>query len=295
MQPSFVLTIDVEDYFQVAAFERQCAPKHWSNYPSRVSANTERILDLLDRHGTRATFFILGWVAEHHPDLVRRIHARGHDIASHGYNHQRLNHLSREQFRDDITRAKAMLEDLTAASVIGYRAPSFSFDEAKPWIQDELLDAGYRYSSSLNPVPHDLYGYRHAPRTPFRWSNGLLEIPVATCEWINRRIPCAGGGYFRLYPYRLTRTLLNRAAAQLKGPVTFYLHPWEVDPEQPRIQGASAKSRFRHYVNLSRTYDRLDRLLADYNWCTMQEAFSQTSPLDAVIPWIPPATPRRAC
>jgi polysaccharide deacetylase family protein (PEP-CTERM system associated) len=203
----YAITIDVEDYFHVAAFETVISPDRWDQYPCHIEANVQRIIASLDAtavQATKATFFVLGWVAERYPTLIREIAAQGHEIASHGYHHQRLNRLSQREFREDISASKALLEDLVGAPVAGYRAPSFSFDENRPWIQDELLEAGYRYSSSINPVPHDLYGYRKAPRTPFLWHNGLLEIPVATAEVFNRRLPCAGGGYFRLYPYALS-------------------------------------------------------------------------------------------
>jgi polysaccharide deacetylase family protein (PEP-CTERM system associated) len=270
--PGYALTIDVEDYFQVAAFEKVISPDCWDQYPCQVEANVQRLIASLDATAyrtTKATFFVLGWVAERYPALIREVAARGHEIASHGYHHQRLNRLSQREFRQDITTAKALLEDLVGAPVMGYRAPSFSFDENRPWIQDELREAGYRYSSSINPVPHDLYGYRKAPRTPFLWDNGLLEVPVATAEVFNRRIPCAGGGYFRLYPYALSKRLLQKAAQQLAGPVVFYVHPWEIAPDQPRIQAASVKSRFRHYLNLHRTLPRLERLLSDFHWGKM--------------------------
>ncbi|WP_020679681.1 XrtA system polysaccharide deacetylase [Marinobacterium rhizophilum] len=268
----YAITIDVEDYFHVAAFETVISPDRWDQYPCHIEANVQRIIASLDatsEQATKATFFVLGWVAERYPALIREIAALGHEIASHGYHHQRLNRLSQREFRQDITRSKALLEDLVGAPVAGYRAPSFSFDENRPWIQDELREAGYRYSSSINPVPHDLYGYRKAPRTPFLWDNGLLEVPVATAEVFNRRIPCAGGGYFRLYPYALSKRLLQKAARQLAGPVVFYVHPWEIAPDQPRIQAASVKSRFRHYLNLHRTLPRLERLLSDFHWGKM--------------------------
>ncbi|MEH6473897.1 MAG: polysaccharide deacetylase family protein, partial [Halopseudomonas sp.] len=182
------LSFDVEDYFQVSAFEGQCPVEGWSTFPCHVETNTERLLAILDNKTTKATFFILGWVAERHPELIKKIAAGGHEIASHGYNHQRINLLSQKQFQEDIRTAKQLLEDLTGEEVKGYRAPSFSFSEQTPWTFDALLEAGYRYSSSLNPVPHDLYGYSNAPRTSFHWENGLLEIPVTTCALMGRRV-----------------------------------------------------------------------------------------------------------
>ncbi|MFT5721854.1 MAG: polysaccharide deacetylase family protein (PEP-CTERM system associated) [Motiliproteus sp.] len=265
----FAITFDIEDYFQVSAFEKQSPFDRWPSYPCRVEANTEQLLAILDQNSTQATFFILGWVAERYPELIKRIALAGHEIASHGYNHQRINLLSRKQFQEDSRSAKQLLEDLTGNAVQGYRAPSFSFSEQTPWTFDVLLEAGYRYSSSINPVPHDLYGYPNAARTVFYWDNGLLEIPVTTCELLGRRIPCAGGGYFRLYPYPLFKWLMRRACQQLDGPGIFYLHPWELDPEQPRIEGASLKSRFRHYINLHKTEPRLQQLLQDFDWGRM--------------------------
>ena len=230
-----------------------------------------KILDLLNHQGVKATFFTLGWIAERYPQLIRRIVAGGHELASHGYNHQRINQLNQQQFRNDIRSAKKLLEDLSGQQVLGYRAPSFSFTEKSPWITDELLSAGYNYSSSINPVPHDLYGYADAPRTPFLWDNGLLEFPVTTYALGQRRIPCAGGGYFRLYPYPLFRWLMSKATKQLGTPAVFYLHPWELDPDQPRVTAAPLKSRFRHYINLRRTEPRLKQLLVDFKWGPLRE------------------------
>lgn len=265
----YSLTIDVEDYFQVSAFENLSPAERWPSYPCRVEANVEQILATLEQENTKATFFTLGWIAERYPRLIQKIAQAGHEIASHGYNHQRISLLTQQQFKEDICSAKQLLEDLTGQQIFGYRAPSFSFSEQTPWTFDELLDAGYSYSSSINPVPHDLYGYPDAARTPFHWDEGLLEIPVTTCELLGRRIPCAGGGYFRLYPYPLFRWLMRRASRQLDGPCVFYLHPWELDPEQPRIEGASLKSRFRHYINLDKTAPRLQRLLQEFRWGRM--------------------------
>ena len=264
-----IISIDIEDYFQVSAFEDQCPQHRWPSYSCRVEKNTGILLNLMEAHNIKGTFFILGWVAERYPTMIKKIAAAGHEIASHGYNHQRINLLSQAEFKEDIRSAKQLLEDLTGEEVKGYRAPSFSFSEQTPWTFDELLDAGYRYSSSINPVPHDLYGYPDAARTPFYWDNGLLEIPVTTCELLGRRIPCAGGGYFRLYPYPLFKWLMQRASKQLNDPAVFYLHPWELDPEQPRIEGASLKSRFRHYINLNKTEPRLRQLLQDFHWGRM--------------------------
>ncbi|RDE24793.1 DUF3473 domain-containing protein [Motiliproteus coralliicola] len=270
--PDFsALSFDIEDFFQVAAFENQCPVESWPRYECRVEANVEKLLELLEGHSTQATFFTLGWIAERYPQLVKRIVDSGHELASHGYNHQRINLLNQQQFRDDIRSSKLLLEELSGLRIDGYRAPSFSFTEQCPWITEELLEAGYLYSSSINPVPHDLYGYANAPRTPFLWPNGLLELPVTTYELLGKRIPCAGGGYFRLYPYLVFRHLMRKAIQQLQTPAIYYLHPWELDPLQPRIKGASLKSRFRHYINLSKTEQRLRQLLRDFNWVPIRQ------------------------
>ncbi|WP_421862753.1 XrtA system polysaccharide deacetylase [Motiliproteus sp.] len=268
---SSALSFDIEDFFQVAAFENQCPVESWPQHECRVEANVEKLLQLLDDSSTKATFFTLGWIAERYPHLIKRIVDADHELASHGYNHQRINRLSQQQFRDDIRSSKSLLEELSGQQVDGYRAPSFSFTEQRPWITDELLDAGYRYSSSINPVPHDLYGYADAPRTPFLWPNGLLELPVTTYEVLGRRIPCAGGGYFRLYPYPVFRHLMRKAIQQLQTPAIYYLHPWELDPQQPRIKDAPLKSRFRHYINLDKTEPRLRRLLRDFDWAPIRQ------------------------
>lgn len=265
------LSFDIEDFFQVSAFENQCPIETWPNHECRVEANVIKLLQLLDDNSTKATFFTLGWIAERYPQLVKQIVAAGHELASHGYNHQRINRLSQQQFREDIRSSKQLLEELSSQQIDGYRAPSFSFTEQAPWITDELLDAGYSYSSSINPVPHDLYGYSEAPRTPFLWENGLLELPVTTYEVLGKRIPCAGGGYFRLYPYPVFRHLMRKAIRQLNTPAIYYLHPWELDPQQPRINGAPLKSRFRHYINLSKTEPRLRQLLQDFEWVPIRQ------------------------
>ncbi|MEH6648968.1 MAG: XrtA system polysaccharide deacetylase [Motiliproteus sp.] len=271
MTQANALTIDVEDYFHVSAFEAQCPPSSWKESNSRVVANVNRLLDLLDGRQTKATFFVLGWVAERHQGLVRDISERGHEVASHGSNHQRINRLNQLTFREDVCNARKLLQDISGQKVQGYRAPSFSFSEQTAWAQEELLAAGYLYSSSINPVPHDLYGYPDAPRKPFHWENGLLEVPVTTCQYFGRRIPCAGGGYFRLYPYPVFRWLMLKACQQLDEGAIFYLHPWEIDPDQPRIDGASLKSRFRHYINLDKTEARFERLLEDFQWGPLAE------------------------
>ena len=272
------MSFDVEDYFQVSAFEQQFRTDDWGQLECRVEANVHNILQLLaDQNHTRSTFFILGWIAERFPALIKEIADSGHEIASHGYNHQRLINMTREEFRLDVSDSKSLLEELTGKQVLGYRAPSFSLSPQTLWATDALKEAGYHYSSSVNPVPHDLYGMPDAPRIPFRWDNGLLELPVTTVELFNRRFPCAGGGFFRLYPYCLSHWALKKANKQLDGPVIFYLHPWELDPAQPRVKDAPLKSRFRHYLNLKHTKPRLEQLLKDFNWGTIAELEAVTA------------------
>jgi polysaccharide deacetylase family protein (PEP-CTERM system associated) len=268
------LTVDVEEHFQVAAFENAIGRQTWAEQASRVSLNTHRILDLFARHHARATFFTLGWVAERNPDIVRRIVADGHELASHGYDHTRVHQLSPEQFRADVVRTKAILEDLGGVAVRGYRAPSYSINGKNLWALDVLQETGHVYSSSIYPVHHDLYGMPEAPRFTFRFRpDGILEIPVTTVEFAGRNFPCGGGGYFRLIPYGAFRWALKRVNEKDRQSGLFYFHPWEVDPDQPRVQGAPLKSRFRHYLNLSTMYSRLERLLADFNWGRMDDVF----------------------
>lgn len=261
-----VMSVDVEEHFQVAAFDRQIGPAQWDGQSSRVEANTDRVLAAFAEHGVQGTFFMLGWVAERFPALVRRVAAAGHEVASHGYAHQPAFRQTRAEFADDVTRSKHLLEDICGAPVLGYRAPSFSIVKRNLWAFEELEKAGYLYSSSVNPVRHDIYGYPDAPRfiyTPD--GTQLIECPVTTVEMAGSRVPCGGGGYFRLLPYSAFRWALRRVNEE-GHPCFFYLHPWEVDPDQPRVAGAPWKSRFRHYTNLERTERRLHRLLDDFVW-----------------------------
>jgi polysaccharide deacetylase family protein (PEP-CTERM system associated) len=244
--------------------------------PCRVERNVERILELLEAAGAQATFFTLGWIAERYPTLVTRIAAAGHEVASHGYAHHRATHQSRAEFYEDIRSAKAMLEDILGAEVRGYRAPSFSIGQANLWAFDCLAEAGYRYSSSVYPIRHDHYGMPDASRFPFEPVPGLLEIPLTTACIAGVNLPAAGGGYFRLLPYPVSRALIRRVNRVDRRPALFYFHPWELDPGQPRIPGTSLKTRFRHYVNLHRTEGRLRRLLADFAWRRMDEVFLKT-------------------
>lgn len=271
--PRFALSVDVEDYFQVWAFSSQVAREDWDDYPLRVEASTRRALDLFDSHRAKATFFILGWIAERAPGLVREIAARGHEVASHGFDHAKVFDQTRDKFREDAGRTKKLLEDLTGEAVLGYRAPGFSIDARVPWAHDTLVEAGYRYSSSSHPIRHDHYGDPRAPRSPYRPlpESGFIEAPVATAEIFGRRFSCAGGGWFRAAPYGLSKALLARASRSLDGPAIFYFHPWEIDPGQPRIDGAPLKSRLRHYLNLGGMEKKLARLLAEHRWSRIDE------------------------
>jgi polysaccharide deacetylase family protein (PEP-CTERM system associated) len=269
------LTIDVEDYFQVSAFSPYIARADWEARECRVERNVDRILALLDDHDTQATFFTLGWIAERYPSLVRRVAAQGHEVASHGYGHERASDLSEPAFSADIRRAKGILEDLTGLEVAGYRAPSFSIGLSNLWAFECLARAGHRYSSSIYPIHHDHYGMPDAPRFVHRAADGLIEIPITTLRLFNRNLPSSGGGYFRLLPYALSRWMLRRVNAADGESAVFYFHPWEIDVHQPRIDGIDARTRFRHYLNLHRMEQRLGSLLGDFHWGRMDRLFLQ--------------------
>lgn len=271
------MTIDVEDWFQVQAMAGTVPRADWETLPRRVEANTDRLLAAFDAAGVHGTFFTLGWVADRHPALVRRIVAAGHELASHGYGHGRADEQTPAFFRDDVRRAKRSLEDTGGVAVTGYRAPTFSIGPRNTWAFDVLAEEGYRYSSSVYPVRHDLYGTPDAPRFPHHptpSAGALWEIPMTTLRAFGRNLPVSGGGYFRLLPYGLFRTGLRRYARAENAPGLFYLHPWEVDPGQPRMAGLGRMSRFRHYVNLHRTERRLARLLRDFRWDRMDRVFA---------------------
>lgn len=268
------LTIDVEDYFQVSAFAPYIDRADWDSRECRVERNIARILSLLDRHGVQATFFTLGWIAERHPGVVRDILAGGHELASHGYGHQRASDLTPAQFHADIDRAKRLLEDLSGVAVKGYRAPSFSIDARnREWAFEALARAGYRYSSSVYPVRHDHYGMPDALRFRHAAHSNVLEVPPTTVRAFNRNWPASGGGYFRLMPYALSRRLIERVNRHDGESAVFYFHPWEIDTGQPRIPGINAKTKFRHYVNIHRMEARLARLLQDFRWGRMDRIF----------------------
>lgn len=268
------LTVDVEDYFHVAAFSRQIDPATWDRFPLRVERNTYRLLDLFTERGVRATFFVLGWVAERCPGLVRAIADQGHEVACHGYSHQLIYEQTPAVFRVETMRAKACLEDQVQRPVLGYRAASYSIIKRSLWALDILAELGFAYDSSIFPVHHDRYGIPGSPRWPYRLDtpNGgsLIEFPPSTLAVGGYRLPVAGGGYFRIYPYWLTRFALSRVNETERHPFIFYLHPWEIDPEQPRIR-AGWSSTFRHYTNLNRCEERLSRLLRDFQFAPARE------------------------
>jgi polysaccharide deacetylase family protein (PEP-CTERM system associated) len=267
------LTIDVEDYFQVSAFASYIQRSEWESMPCRVEQNIDRILALLSDTNVKATFFTLGWIAERYPELVRRVSQSGHELASHGFSHQRATDQGRDEFLADIRLAKAILEDISGHAVNGYRAPSFSVGPSNPWASECIGEAGYRYSSSVYPIRHDHYGVPDAPRFAHESSAGVLELPVATVRMFRANWPAGGGGYFRLLPYTVSRWSIRHINSVDGKPAMFYFHPWELDPDQPRVQGPGAKSRFRHYLNLKRTEPRMRRLLADFCWDRVDRVF----------------------
>ena len=268
------LTIDVEDYFQVSAFATHIPRSEWGTRECRIERNISCILEMLARHGTKATFFTLGWIAERFPQLVRQIVHEGHELASHGYGHERASDQTEKAFFADINLAKLVLEDLTGNPVNGYRAPSFSIGRGNLWAFDCLARAGYRYSSSIYPIRHDHYGMPDSPRFAYEVRPGLMEIPITTLRVLRRNLPCSGGGYFRLLPYAVSRWMLGQVNKYDCEAGIFYFHPWEIDTGQPRITGISSKTRFRHYVNIDRMEGRLNRLLSDFKWDRMDHVFS---------------------
>ncbi|TXI92763.1 MAG: DUF3473 domain-containing protein [Aquabacterium sp.] len=267
------LTIDVEDYFQVSAFAPYIQRADWDARECRVERNVGRILDMLAAQNTQATFFTLGWIAQRYPHLVRRIADEGHEVASHGYGHERVSDLTPEAFAHDIRTAKHLLEDIAGVAVTGYRAPSFSIGQGNLWALDVLQQEGYRYSSSIYPIQHDHYGMPDAPRFAHRIRPDLIEVPPTTLRMFNRNLPSSGGGYFRLFPYALSRWMLRQVNQNDQQPAIFYFHPWEIDAAQPRVAGIDARTRFRHYVNIPRMEQRLQRLLQDFQWGRMDHIF----------------------
>jgi polysaccharide deacetylase family protein (PEP-CTERM system associated) len=280
---SNAMTIDVEDYFQVSAFAPHIPRSEWNTRECRVERNVNRILDILARHQTKATFFTLGWIAERYPHLIRQIAAQGHEVASHGYGHERASDLTEEGFFSDIQLAKVILEDLCGVEVKGYRAPSFSIGAGNLWAFACLARAGYRYSSSVYPIHHDHYGMPDSPRFAYQVRPGLVEIPVTTLRMFSRNLPSSGGGYFRLLPYALSRWMLNRVNSGDKQSGIFYFHPWEIDAAQPRVEGIGSKTRFRHYVNIPRMEGKLNQLLGDFKWGRMDEVFRSSIPCGVAV------------
>jgi polysaccharide deacetylase family protein (PEP-CTERM system associated) len=273
------LTFDVEEYFHAEAFARVLRPEEWPTLESRVTRSTERLLDILDRDRVRATFFVLGWVAERHPALVREIASLGHEVACHGYGHRMIQHLTRPEFERDVTKAKRAIEDAVGKPVFGYRAPTFSIMRETLWSLDVLAEVGFRYDSSIFPVVHDRYGIPDAPRFPHRLKGPgggeIAEFPLSTVQILGRRLPVAGGGYFRLFPYAVTRRAIARINTREGQPAMVYLHPWEIDPEQPRLP-VGPLTRFRHLVNVGKTEARLTRLLDDFAFAPAAEVLAET-------------------
>jgi polysaccharide deacetylase family protein (PEP-CTERM system associated) len=275
MEPTQLFSIDVEEHFQANAFDRVVSREDWDRQPSRVEGNTERLLDLLGRTGARATCFVLGWVAERHPALVRRIAAEGHEVASHGWWHRRIGSLTAQELRQEVRDSKRILEDLTGTPVVGFRAPSFSITPGREWAFDVLLEEGYTYDSSLFPIRRPDYGYPASPVVPHeirRPSGVLLEIPMATARVFGMRIPAAGGGYLRQLPYALIQRAARDAIARGR-PGMFYIHPWEVDPGQPRFP-VGMLTRVRHYGGLEKTLGHLERLLSEFRFTSVAEWLS---------------------
>ena len=278
------LSIDVEDWFQVGAFENTIARSAWDTLESRVEANCDRALALFASADVKATFFTLGWVAQRHPQVMRRIVEQGHELASHGWDHARVFTLDAASFAEDLRRSRGTLEDIAGQTVTGYRAPSFSIDARNPWAHEVLAREGYAYSSSVAPIVHDHYGWREAPRFAFRPVAGspLVEIPVTTAEFAGRRFAAGGGGFFRVLPYALTRFAI-RQVNRAGHPAAFYFHPWEIDPGQPRVAAAPLRSRLRHYTNLAGMEAKLRRLAGEFAWGRMDALAAREAARQSVL------------
>lgn len=272
------LTVDVEDYFQVSALAPYIDRRDWISIPLRVERNMDLLFEIFAETNTHATFFVLGWIAQRLPGLVKRIVAEGHELASHGFAHLRATNQNQKEFFEDIHSTKSLLEDISGQGVHGYRAPSFSIGTDNPWAFAAIFSAGYLYSSSVYPVRHDHYGMPDAPRFPYRSHQGLLEIPITTVRTFGLNLPAGGGGYFRLLPYAMSRMVIAKFNRDDRQPAIFYLHPWELDPGQPRVPGIGFKTRFRHAINLSRTESRLRRLTRDFHWGRVDQAFQRFLP-----------------
>ncbi len=277
------LSVDVEDWFQVGAFEGVIDRGSWTSLDDRVERNCDRILEMFAAADVQATFFTLGWVAQRHGSLMRRIVDAGHELASHGWDHERVFRFDRASFTADLERSRKVLEDASGQRITGYRAPSFSIDQRTPWAYMALAEQGYEYSSSVAPISHDHYGWREAPRFAFKplpWSE-LIEIPVTTAHFAGRRLAAGGGGFFRVLPYGFSRWAIRQVNDSDRRPAVFYFHPWEIDPQQPRVTGASLRSKVRHYTNLGVMAEKLEQLLGDFAWGRMdllahrEKAFAQ--------------------
>ncbi len=272
--------MDIEDYFQVSAFEKVINRSDWESLQCRVEQNTDTVMQIFADHNAKGTFFILGWVAERYPELIKRIAEQGHEIASHGWDHVRIINMTPEQFQHDVIKTKAMLEDLSGTEVKGYRAPSYSIGSANLWALEILQQTGHKYSSSIYPIHHDLYGMPHAPRFAFLPNDlELVEIPVTTTKVLGKNFPCGGGGYFRLLPYLWSKRAINKVNKVDGESSVFYFHPWEIDPQQPRQANTSLKTKVRHYTNLAKMEQRLRRLLQDFSWDRMDNIFLQNKEL----------------
>mgnify|MGYP001469853849 FL=1 len=267
------MTVDVEDYFQVSAFENVINKDSWDSQQLRVGQNTHRLLDLFAEHNVKSTFFTLGWVAKRCPDVIKRIVNEGHELASHGLEHQRATTMTRIQFEKDVYDSKAILEDVSGSVIKGYRAPSFSVNDSNTWVYEVLVEQGFIYSSSTYPIEHDLYGVPSWPRFKYQREEGIIEIPIPTIRKKNTNVGIGGGGFYRLYPYWLSKKRILSFMESETAPYSFYFHPWEIDADQPYIKNANWRSKFRHYINLSRMESKIEMLLKDFNWGSMYDVY----------------------
>lgn len=267
------MTVDVEDYFQVSAFEDVINKESWDSQQLRVGQNTHRLLDLFAENNVKSTFFTLGWVAKRCPDVIKRIVDEGHELASHGLEHQRATTMSQSQFKEDVYASKSILEDVGGTAIKGYRAPSFSVNDSNTWVYDVLVEQGFVYSSSTYPIEHDLYGVPQWPRFKYERKEGITEIPIPTIRKKGTNVGIGGGGFYRLYPYWLSKKRIMAFMEAESAPYSFYFHPWEIDPEQPYIKEANWRSKFRHYINLSRMESKIEKLLKDFNWGSMYDVY----------------------
>jgi len=267
------MTVDVEDYFQVSAFENVINKESWDSQQLRVGQNTHRLLDLFAENNVKSTFFTLGWVAKRCPDVIKRIVEEGHELASHGLEHQRATTMSQSQFRQDVYASKSILEDVGGIAIKGYRAPSFSVNDSNTWVYEVLVENGFVYSSSTYPIEHDLYGVPKWPRFKYERKEGITEIPIPTIRKKGTNVGIGGGGFYRLYPYWLSKKRIMAFMEAESAPYSFYFHPWEIDPEQPYIKEANWRSKFRHYINLSRMESKIEMLLKDFNWGSMYDVY----------------------